>query len=507
MSLKIYSYPKNFRVAKAQIAAAIAGFEIETPAFKFPDDNHSAEFKAKHNPLGKVPVLETPHGSLFESNAILRYVARVRSDNTLYGANFWEAAQVDQWLDFGSNELEPARAVWMYPLWEILTYDEDAYLQAKKDVEKALSVLDAHLLRRTFLVGNGITIADLSIVCALSGMFAEVFDESFRSKFPNVQRWFETVANQPEAVKFLGPVTLAKSEKKAKAESAGHKKAGGGAANAAAGGADEKKKDKKDKKADKPDFAAADKPKGGDDKKKADKADGAKKDGADKKKGGDDKKKGGDDKKGKGKDDKKGAKADASPKVTAAKPPAEKETGKSNLDLLDELEKPAKKAKNPLDDLPESAMVLDSVKKLFFSQKPFNPNFWAEFWPKYDAAGYSLWTIKYKYDAENTVYFKACNTVGGYIQRCDDCRKYAFGVVNMVGVDDETPPFKLNGAWLFRGPAIIGEMKAVDDSEYFEWTKVDAAKPEGRAVIEKMFTGASPAESAGDKLLERRYFK
>jgi len=458
-------------------------------------------------------VLETPQGSLFESNAILRYVARVRGDNTLYGANFWEASQIDQWLEFANNELEPARAVWMYPIYKILTYDEDAYTQAKADVQKALGILDNHLLRRTFLVGNGITIADIAIVCALSGMYSTVFDAEFRAQFKNVQRWFETIANQPEAVKFLGPVTFAKEEQKAEGAGAHtHKKAGGAPAAAAGGGGEQKKADKKDKK-DKADGAPAGdaKPKGGDkadgkpkgDDKKKDKA--ADKKGDDKKKGGDkggDKK--GDDKK-KGKDDKKKA-GDASP---AAKPQAadKGEAGKSNLDLLDELEKPAKKAKNPLDDLPESPMILDAVKKLFFSQKPFNPSFWAEFWPKFDAAGYSLWTIKYKYDNENTVYFKACNAVGGYIQRCDECRKYAFGVVNMVGVDDETPPFKLNGAWLFRGPEIIREMKAVDDTEYFEWTKVDSSKPDGRAAIEKMFTGANPAEAATDKLLERRYFK
>lgn len=37
----------------------------------------------KLNPFGKVPVLETPEGSIFESNAILRYLAR--HSQGLYG--------------------------------------------------------------------------------------------------------------------------------------------------------------------------------------------------------------------------------------------------------------------------------------------------------------------------------------------------------------------------------------------------------------------------------------
>lgn len=466
--LKIYSYPHNFKVAKAQIAAAIAGFEIETPAHKFPEDNHSAAFKAKHNPLGKVPVLETPYGSIFEANAILRYVAKFRGDNNLLGGSFFEQAQVDQWIDFTANEVEAPRAIWLLPIYGVLAYDEEAYQNARKDVEKALTVVNDKLAKRTFLVGNSITIADISLAAALHGMYAKVFDAAFRGRFVHVQRWFETVANQDEFKKFMGPVVLAAQEHKA-APGAGHKKAGADAG-----------KDKKEKKpaGDKP--AAADKPK--DDKKKADK----------------------------GADKKEAAKKDDGKKADAKKNEKSAEKAKDGADVLDDIEKEEaaeKKKKNPLDALPESPMILDAVKKLFFSQKPFNPNFWSEFWPKFDANGYTFYTIKYKYDNENTVYFKSCNAISGFIQRSEDCRKYAFGVVNMHGKDEDTAPFCINGAWLFRGPEVIREMKAVDDSEYFEWVKVDTSKAEGRATIEKMYTGDKVAPNGTDVLLERRYFK
>ena len=47
-------------------------------------DSKSKEFLAK-NPLGKVPVLETNDGFLYETNAILRHLAR--SSNKLYGSS------------------------------------------------------------------------------------------------------------------------------------------------------------------------------------------------------------------------------------------------------------------------------------------------------------------------------------------------------------------------------------------------------------------------------------
>ena len=69
------------------------------------EENKTAEFLAL-SPLGKVPVLVTPQGSIFESNAIARYVARVRRDTELYGATFFESGQIDSWIDFCCHELE-----------------------------------------------------------------------------------------------------------------------------------------------------------------------------------------------------------------------------------------------------------------------------------------------------------------------------------------------------------------------------------------------------------------
>lgn len=48
------------------------------------------DFLAK-NPVGKIPVLETDKGFIFESNAILRYIARTYQPN-LYGINNEEMA-------------------------------------------------------------------------------------------------------------------------------------------------------------------------------------------------------------------------------------------------------------------------------------------------------------------------------------------------------------------------------------------------------------------------------
>lgn len=93
MSFTLHTDAGNFRAFKILIAAEYAGVAVEVPDFKIGTDNQTAEFLAK-SPLGRVPVLDTPQGSLFESNAIARYVARLRPDVGLMGANFQESAQV-----------------------------------------------------------------------------------------------------------------------------------------------------------------------------------------------------------------------------------------------------------------------------------------------------------------------------------------------------------------------------------------------------------------------------
>nr|POE90892.1 isoform 2 of elongation factor 1-gamma 2 [Quercus suber] len=67
-----------------------SGVEVElVKDFEMGVSNKTPEFM-KMNPIGKVPVLETPDGPVFESNAIARYVTRVKADNPLYGSSLIE---------------------------------------------------------------------------------------------------------------------------------------------------------------------------------------------------------------------------------------------------------------------------------------------------------------------------------------------------------------------------------------------------------------------------------
>merc|ERR1712066_176353 len=79
---------------------------------------------------------------------------------------------------------------------------------AKEDVKKALAVLNNHLLHNTYMVGHTITLADISLFCALLDGMQLVLDEGFRKPFTNLMRWFNLCLAQPEFSAVLGAVKL-----------------------------------------------------------------------------------------------------------------------------------------------------------------------------------------------------------------------------------------------------------------------------------------------------------
>ena len=90
-------------------------------------------------------------------------------------------------------------------------------------------------------------------------------------------------------------------------------------------------------------------------------------------------------------------------------------------------------------------MVLDAWKRTY-SNAP-NGDYYGvmpTFWQELDKEGWSIWHQKYKYNAENTKLFMTSNLVGGFIQRCDELRKYAFGVMQILGSDGG--PLEVEGA-------------------------------------------------------------
>jgi len=222
------TYPDSNRAFKALIAAQFSGVSIDVAKdFVFGETNKSAQFIKKF-PLGKVPALETSEGGLWESNAIAYYVANAE----LRGKSTWEAAQVVQWMSFADNECVHAVSSWVFPTIGVLSQNDKQVLEkGREDTKKLLTLLNDYLLTRTYLVGERISLADITVACTLLPAYQYVLEPSVRSAYGNVNRWFNTLINQTQFKKVLGTVKLCE-------------KAGVVEVKAAAPASDKKKKEK-----------------------------------------------------------------------------------------------------------------------------------------------------------------------------------------------------------------------------------------------------------------------
>merc|ERR1712142_1331225 len=201
MSGKLYTYPDNFKAQKIQIAAQYSGFKLELPQFVVGETDKSADFLKKF-PLGKVPAFENGKLCLFEPNAIAYYVG---NDTTRGGDH---EAEVLQWIGAADNDILPAACTWVYPTLGMMQFNKQNTENAKNTIKKVMEVLNNHLLSRTYLVGERISQADISVACNLLMLYKHVMDADFRSPYPNANRWFNTLINQKEFSSVLGSVSL-----------------------------------------------------------------------------------------------------------------------------------------------------------------------------------------------------------------------------------------------------------------------------------------------------------
>ena len=130
MSYKLYS-PQNYATAGAKVELLLRFIDlpVEIVRLSWPDFR-SPWYLAIH-PLGKVPTLETPEGCIFESNSILRYLAR--KAGKLYGNSPAETASIDQWLEFLNTQLNPINPRVIYLTFEFAQpISKDSYEAGKK---------------------------------------------------------------------------------------------------------------------------------------------------------------------------------------------------------------------------------------------------------------------------------------------------------------------------------------------------------------------------------------
>jgi glutathione S-transferase len=147
------------------------------------------------NANGKVPVLEDDGLVLWESNAIMQYLADKTPGQDLYPTNVRARADVNRWLFWSANHFAPAVGAlgfehFVKALRGMGPADPEAVKRGEALFKDLARVLDDHLATRTWIAQDRMTLADFSIAAPL---MAIEYAKLPVYAFPRVLEWFERV--------------------------------------------------------------------------------------------------------------------------------------------------------------------------------------------------------------------------------------------------------------------------------------------------------------------------
>jgi GSH-dependent disulfide-bond oxidoreductase len=166
------------------------------PVDTYRGEQHLASFRAI-NPNGKVPAIVDEGTTVFDSNAILLYLA----DKTgrFRGAPA-ERGTLLSWLMFVASGLGPfsGQAVHFSRVHGDSPYANNRY---RREVERHYAVLDQRLATRPFIVGSEYTIVDIAAWGWIGLADFVLNGNSVLDATPNLKRWFAAVDARPAAVR------------------------------------------------------------------------------------------------------------------------------------------------------------------------------------------------------------------------------------------------------------------------------------------------------------------
>jgi glutathione S-transferase len=197
--MKLYGFPPSPNTWQVRALAAHLGVPLE---LEFVDLSKGASRTAAFlalNPTGRTPVLVDGDFKLWESQAIMQYVAS-KSANALWPNDARTRADITRWQSW-------MIAHWNAQCWApVLTErfikkllnlgpsDEAVIAKGVEAYNKEAAMLDAHLTKQKNLVGDTLTVADFSVAAP---MFYAKQAELPLAPYPRLRGWFERVAALP----------------------------------------------------------------------------------------------------------------------------------------------------------------------------------------------------------------------------------------------------------------------------------------------------------------------
>jgi glutathione S-transferase len=198
--MKLYSHPLSLNCYKVRLLLSFLDQKYDYENVDLVNDRHKTDEFLTLHPLGQVPVLVDGDVSIWDSQAILVYLARKFESEKWLPLNAKINAQITSWLSFAAKELAIGLAA--ARVHHILGGQEINFVtrlkieidRATAQAEQSLDVLNHYLSAHQWLVEDAPTIADIACFPAIE--FAREGNVSLTA-YPHVQTWVDRVKQLP----------------------------------------------------------------------------------------------------------------------------------------------------------------------------------------------------------------------------------------------------------------------------------------------------------------------
>jgi glutathione S-transferase len=199
MTMKLYGFPPSPNTWKVRAVAVHLEIPLELEFVDLSKGQQRTPEYLALNPSGRTPVLVDGGFVLWESNAIMQYLAG-RGPNQLWPNDArsradimrWQSWQLAHWSKEGCEPLIFQRLV--KKLLNLGAPDPTAVAAGTEEFNREARVLDAHLAKQSYLVGSALTLADFSVAAPL--FYAKEAELPLAS-YPHVRDWFVRVSALP----------------------------------------------------------------------------------------------------------------------------------------------------------------------------------------------------------------------------------------------------------------------------------------------------------------------
>jgi glutathione S-transferase len=205
--LKIWGRKNSINVQKVMWTVGEIGMKHERIDAGMAFGRNKEPDFLKMNPNGLVPVLQDGDLTLWESNAIVRYLAARYGDDNLWPEDPVHRAEADKWMDWMITTINPA----ILPIFLGLVRtppeqrDMKGIEAARVKAADILKIFEAHLAHRLFVAGPTLSMGDIPMGCFVNRWFALPME---RPNLPNVAAYFERLKQRPAFATHVATIPL-----------------------------------------------------------------------------------------------------------------------------------------------------------------------------------------------------------------------------------------------------------------------------------------------------------